>query len=281
MSAKTIQRKFHALPERVGSSELLRPLPHPMQDQVDPFLLLDHIGPKEVGPGEALHVGAHPHRGFEPVTLVFEGQVAHRDSAGNEGVVSDGGVQWMTAGKGIVHEEGAPPEFRKAGGRLHMVQLWINLPAADKMSEPKYKAITAEEIPIHEAGSLKLRVIAGTFRGLQGPAETFSPMLILHGYHDLEENFSVELPAGWNSAYYQLEGKAEIEGQQFIQGDMAVMGEGDSVEGLGHPKSQFLILSGQPLNEPVATYGPFVMNHQREILQALRDYQAGLMGSLS
>jgi redox-sensitive bicupin YhaK (pirin superfamily) len=253
--------------------------------QLSPFLLLDHAGPAQFAPAtKPRGVGQHPHRGFETVSIVYEGEVAHRDSTGQGGVIGPGDVQWMTAGAGILHEEFHSEAFTQKGGQLHMVQLWVNLPAKDKMTAPGYQAILSAEIPKVEIdnGAANARVIAGEFLGARGVAHTFTPMQVV----DLavKAGRSVTLPAhaGWNTVLVILSGKAHINKEHPVHEAQLVVfsQEGDSLLIEAKEGVKALLLSGQPLNEPIVGHGPFVMNTMEEIKQALVDFQGGGFGRL-
>ncbi|WP_375056043.1 pirin family protein [Zobellella sp. DQSA1] len=248
--------------------------------QLSPFLLLDYAGPAEFPPArQPRGVGEHPHRGFETVTIVYRGEVAHRDSTGQGGVIGPGDVQWMTAGAGILHEEFHSQAFTASGGTLEMVQLWVNLPAKDKMTPPGYQAITREMIPSLELaeGAGRLRLIAGDFAGRQGPARTFSPMqlwdLRLHqgGYQ------AFSLPDGWTTALVVLNGTVQVNGDVLTREAQLVLFEpkGEQITIEANSEATLLLLSGAPLNEPVVGYGPFVMNSEAEIRQAIDDVNSG------
>ena len=254
--------------------------------QLSPFLLLDHAGPAEFAPAtKPRGVGQHPHRGFETVSIVYEGEVAHRDSTGQGGVIGPGDVQWMTAGSGILHEEFHSPAFTQKGGQLHMVQLWVNLPAKDKMTPPGYQAILNAEIPKVEIdnGAATARVIAGEFLGARGAAHTFTPMQVVD--LEIQTGHSVTLPAyvGWNTALVILNGKAFINQEHFAHGAQLVVlsQEGDALVIEAKEEVKALLLSGQPLNEPIVGHGPFVMNTMDEIKQAFVDFQSGGFGRMA
>jgi redox-sensitive bicupin YhaK (pirin superfamily) len=254
--------------------------------QLSPFLLLDHAGPAEFAPAtKPRGVGQHPHRGFETVSIVYEGEVAHRDSTGQGGVIGPGDVQWMTAGSGILHEEFHSPAFTQKGGQLHMVQLWVNLPAKDKMTPPGYQAILNAEIPKVEIdnGAATARVIAGEFLGARGAAHTFTPMQVVD--LEIQTGHSVTLPAyvGWNTALVILNGKALINQEHSAHGAQLVVfsQEGDALVIEAKEEVKALLLSGQPLNEPIVGHGPFVMNTMDEIKQAFVDFQSGGFGRMA
>jgi len=253
---------------------------------VSPFLLLDHAGPMEFTPAERPRgVGEHPHRGFETVTIVYSGEVEHRDSTGAGGRIGPGDVQWMTAGGGILHDEFHSEQFTRTGGVLEMVQLWVNLPAAHKMTEPGYQTIADADIPSVELpdGAGVVRVIAGEFDGRSGPARTHTPMHVW----DVRLNHGgagrLDLPDGWNSLLVVLHGTVQVndaevarEGQ-FVLLDQAR--EGVVVE--ANNDAVVLVLSGQPIDEPIVGHGPFVMNTSDEIRQAIRDFSTGRFGRLA
>jgi len=255
-------------------------------ERISPFLLLDYAGPTSYGPREDPRgVGEHPHRGFETVTIVYQGGVAHRDSAGNSGVIGPGDVQWMTAASGVVHEEFHEKEFSKRGGTLQMVQLWVNLPARDKMSAPKYQEILAAQIPEVELGAVagKVRVIAGEFRGARGPAKTFTPINVWDVRLAAAGALEFDVQDGHNAAVIVLEGSAKINGSPAL-GDarLALLdASAEQVSIVATADSKLLFLSGEPLGEPVVSHGPFVMNTGEEIYQAIKDFQEGRMGRLS
>jgi len=253
--------------------------------QLSPFLMLDHAGPAHFQPTQQQRgVGEHPHRGFETVTLVYAGQVSHRDSTGQGGVIGPGDVQWMTAGAGILHEEFHGEDFAREGGELEMVQLWVNLPARDKRTSPGYQPITADLIPNvalpDNAGVARL--VAGELNGQRGPARTFTPMNVWD--LRLNENTRAELPLpeGWTAAVVVLSGAVQINGHAGAgAGQMAVLArEGSSVHVEANQEAVVLLLAGEPIDEPIAGYGPFVMNTEAEISEAVEDFQSGRFGNI-
>jgi hypothetical protein len=268
--------------------------------QLSPFLLLDYAGPHAFAPTEhARGVGQHPHRGFETVTIVYDGEVAHQDSTGQGGVIGPGDVQWMTAGAGILHEEFHSPAFRARGGTLEMAQLWVNLPAKDKLTAPGYQAITAPQIPqvklrqsdAADAGSADassadagvLRVIAGDYAGAHGPARTFSPMQVWDLRLRAGGATTLPLPQGWAVAVVVLRGTVQVNGSAIArEAELTVLGaDGEHVHLEANNEATVLILSGAPLDEPIVGYGPFVMNSEQEIQQAIADVRAGRFGQLA
>jgi redox-sensitive bicupin YhaK (pirin superfamily) len=257
---------------------------------LSPFLLLDFAGPSEFTPARSQRgVGEHPHRGFETVTIVYSGEVDHRDSTGNGGSIGPGDVQWMTAGAGIVHSELPAERIRRDGGRIQGLQLWVNLPRADKMSQPRYQEIKADEIPVTEpVPGARVKVVAGDVFGVRGPVETHSPIVYLHVTLQLGASIDVPIPSGHQAFAYVIHGRGEFGDEQTTasesqlvlfagdEGDVHVEGP-DDLEG----PLDALVVSGVPLREPVARYGPFVMNTRDELVQAVDDYQSGAMGRIA
>ena len=251
-----------------------------------PFLLFDYAGPMEFPPtNERLGVGEHPHRGFETVTIVYEGEVEHRDSSGGGGQIGSGDVQWMTAGSGIVHEEFHGHRFARRGGRFEMVQLWVNLPAKDKMSPPHYQAILDRDIPAVSLpdGQGTVRVIAGEFAQAKGPAMTFTPLHVWDLRLSQGKGTVLTVPDGYTTALAVLRGSVRVNGSEAVEsaevGLFDRRGERISLE--SSEDTMALLLSGEPIDEPIVGQGPFVMNTPEEIRQAISDYMSGKMGHLS
>ena len=272
-----------------GGFVVRRTFPSARLDMVDPFLLLDHMGPADYAPGEAVGAPDHPHRGFETVTYMLEGAFEHRDSSGGGGYLGPGDVQWMTAGAGIVHSELPAERIRRDGGRIQGLQLWVNLPRADKMSPPRYQEIKADEIPVTEpVPGARVNVVAGDVFGVRGPVETHSPIVYLHVTLQLGASVDVPIPSGHQAFAYVIHGRGEFGDEQTAasesqlvlfagdEGDVHVEGP-DDLEG----PLDVLVVSGVPLREPVARYGPFVMNTRDELVQAVDDYQSGAMGRIA
>jgi len=254
------------------------------QDRMSPFFLLDYGPPVEFSPREEPRgVGVHPHRGFETVTFGFKGRVAHHDSAGHSGVIGEGDVQWMTAGSGVLHKEYHEQEFSRTGGPFHMAQLWVNLPAKHKMEAPRYQPIKASDMAVVRLpdGKSEARVIAGELFGAKGPAKTWSPIIatVLRIASDGDVTFS--LPKDFNSVALVVEGSAQVNGSDAPTDHLVVFrNDGEGVMVTSASGATLLVLSGQPLNEPIAAYGPFVMNTYDEIKQAFADVAAGKFGVL-
>ena len=256
-----------------------------MGKQISPFLLLDHAGPAAFTPTEQRRgVGQHPHRGFETVTLVYKGEVEHRDSTGAGGTIGPGDVQWMTAAKGIIHEEFHSEAFARSGGALEMVQLWVNLPAKDKMTDAGYQTILDGDIPTlplaDNAGSLRL--IAGEFDGVKGPARTFTPIDVWDMRLKAGRSVTLDLHAGRNTALVVLRGTLRINGTEVArEGQLALFErDGTQLRLESSDDAMVLLLSGEPIDEPIVGHGPFVMNTEQEIHQAFADYQSGQFGQM-
>ncbi|ELI8098837.1 pirin family protein [Yersinia enterocolitica] len=253
--------------------------------QLSPFLLLDYAGPMDFTPTQHRRgVGQHPHRGFETVTIVYHGEVEHRDSTGKGGVIGPGDVQWMTAGGGILHEEFHSDAFAKRGGAFEMVQLWVNLPAKDKMTAPGYQAIRNETIPqvALPEGAGSLRVIAGDYAGENGPANTFSPLNVWDIRLNQGKSAEFSLPDGWNTALIVLRGTVQVNGDAIARDAEMVLldSAGSNVTIEANNDAVLLLLSGEPIDEPIIGYGPFVMNTQEQIAEAIADFNSGRFGSM-
>ena len=251
-----------------------------------PFLLLDYAAPTRFEPtDERRGVGQHPHRGFETVTIVYDGEVEHRDSVGNGGVIGRGDVQWMTAGSGILHEEFHSAEYAARGGPFEMVQLWVNLPRQDKLTAPRYQGIVAEQIPevALPDGAGTLRVIAGDYDGHRGPAHTFSPMNVWDVRLGAGKSVELPQPEGWTALLVVLAGTVMVNGEQVLREKQAatLSTEGTNVVIEANSDAKLLLLAGEPLDEPVVGYGPFVMNSQQEIIQAIADFNSGKFGRMA
>jgi len=251
----------------------------------DPFLLLDEMGPVDWPPGEAIGAPAHPHRGFETVTYILQGRMCHEDSGGNSGVMGPGDVQWMTAGRGVVHSELPHPEFLKSGGVMHGFQIWVNLPAEKKMMEPRYQDVPADEIPVAESddGLVRAVVVAGECLGVSAIIETVIPITYLHVSMLPGGSLKQTLPNELNGLVYCFGGAVKVgaeDGVELVEdGEMAILTEGDevtfSISEDAEEGAELLLLAGESLDEPIARYGPFVMNTEEELHQAFVDFQSG------
>lgn len=268
----------------MGATTVKQPLPTVKIEQVDPFLLLHHFGPYHTQPMEdPLDVGPHPHRGFEPVTFLYKGGIRHKDSRGNEGLLKAGDVQWMTAGRGIIHSERASREFRESGGTLEGIQLWINLPKKDKMVQPAYQEIRAADMPVlnEDHGRARTKLVAGQLKGLTGPARTHTPIIAAQISLSKGGFTEAPLPTGHNALIYILHGQVQVNENWDYRAEHLLQfhqqGEGIALRGLAE-ESEILLLAGAPIGEPVAQWGPYVMNTQTEVMEAMRDYQMGKMG---
>jgi len=268
-----------------------RPFPTREIDNIDPFLLLDHMGPNDYAPGTAKGFPDHPHRGFETVSYMLEGALEHRDSAGNKGIIAAGDVQWMTAGAGVVHSEMPAESFREAGGRLNGFQLWVNLPKSDKMTAPRYQDTLAANIPIYESEdkSVWVKVIAGSAMGKQAVISTHIPILYLHVILQPGASFSQAVPLAHTALAYVISGQGKFTEQKVEADQLVIFSNHDNgadsdvvtFTAEGSQPLSVLLIAGEPINEPIARYGPFVMNYPAEIKQALVDYQEGRMGQIN
>ncbi len=257
-----------------------RPFPSMALPDMDPFLLLDQMGPSDVAPGEAKGAPDHPHRGFETVTYMIEGLMEHRDSNGNHGRLGPGDVQWMTAGSGVIHSEMPQAEVMERGGRSHGLQLWVNLPAKDKMMAPRYQDIPSARIPEVDVPGGKVRVLSGSFQGTDAVIDTRIPIQYLHAILEAEGAVEVTIPDGHNGFAYVLSGALAAGETHVAEQHLVTLPAGVTTIKAGAAGASAVVLSGPPLREPVARYGPFVMNTREEIYQAVRDYQAGRFGTI-
>ncbi|MEI6950519.1 pirin family protein [Paraflavisolibacter sp. H34] len=257
---------------------------HDLQRRLSPFLMLDFNAEFDFGPSETIRgVSVHPHKGFETVTIAYKGSVAHHDSAGNSGVIHPGDVQWMTAGAGILHKEYHEETFSRAGGPFEMVQLWVNLPKKDKLTPPHYQGITAGQmgqvtLP-HNSGLVN--VIAGRFNEVAGPAATYTPVNLLDIKLNEGGEVTATIPAAHNTALLVVNGSVEVNGETAAEHSMVLFkNEGEDIQVKALEKSVLLLLSGEPIEEPIVSYGPFVMNTQEEIREAIQEFQSGKFGVL-
>ena len=285
MKRSTVQNKSKSNFVNMGPIRLRQPLPSIQINDVDPFILLHHYGPYQINSeSNPFDLGPHPHRGFEPITLLVQGEQLHRDSLGNHSVVKAGDVQWTTAGKGIVHAEGPTKDFVKKGGVLEGIQLWLNLPSSHKMMEPAYQHIRHEEMPVikSDASKISIKVVAGIYKGAKGEIKTQTPVNVLWGVSKATGSASIDIAEGHQALVYLIKGKLRINDSEVLEDDGTKMivfnNDGDHFLLQSEEDSVFLVLTGTPLEEKVVSYGPFVMNSQQEIQQALVDYQQGKMG---
>lgn len=286
MTSRTVKKLLYAVQIEMGDIPVRQPLPNAGTDQIDPFLLIHHhksdipagSNPKDHG------VGPHPHRGFSPVTIIYKGDVHHRDSRGNNSVVKSGGVQWMQSGMGIVHSERPSESFAKEGGTQEIIQLWVNSPAAHKLDPPAYYAMHEEDIPYIDSPSrdIRINVIAGNYHGTQGFNHLFSKMMILDVRMKAGSSYEFNIPANYNLCIYNLDSRIMVGNFGMVDAYylLCFNHDGEIVPISCMDDTRLLILAGEPLNEPLQTYGPFVMNNQTEVMQAIKDYQMGKMGVL-
>ena len=285
MALKTVKALHPALRDDIADLVTRRPVPGPGLDQVDPFLFLNHHGPQTYGPGNrGLPFGPHPHRGFETVTFILDGELAHQDSAGHESIIKKGGIQWMTAGSGLIHAEVSPEDFKRDGGPMEILQLWVNLPGRLKMTPPRYQGVQANEIPAITAdqGRATVNLISGSWGGRTGPVSSLTGIFMS----------TIALKAGGKVGFGSLGGRSVF--LYVVSGEVSVNSapaaamnlvdldlEGDTVEIAAGSDAVLLFGHGEPIREPVVAHGPFVMNTQQEIRDAIRDYQAGLFDAVS
>jgi redox-sensitive bicupin YhaK (pirin superfamily) len=261
-----------------GGFTVRRPFPTAQLDQIDPFLLLDEMGPADYAPGKAVGAPSHPHRGFETVTYMLSGSMVHEDSTGTKAVIKKGGVQWMTAGSGVIHSELPTDDMMKLGGRMHGFQLWVNLPAAKKMIDPRYQGYEAEEmatVQLEKGGHI--RVVAGVVHGAKGPVETTSPMTYAHAVLEVGDVVEWLPEEGHTALIHVFDGEARVNESTNVSGEMVVFQRTAGVVRVEATTSaaQILIMGGLPLGEPMVRYGPFVMNTKQEIITAVEEFNDG------
>jgi redox-sensitive bicupin YhaK (pirin superfamily) len=255
----------------------------PLED-LDPFIHMDEMGEVEYGPGEPKGTPWHPHRGFETVTYMLDGIMEHRDSAGGGGRITDGATQWMTAGAGLLHIERPPESLVVTGGLFHGIQLWVNLPSSAKWAAPRYQDLEPGDVTLLRSpdGGALVRLIAGSLGEHRGPGQTYSPITYLHASVSAGARIELPWPTPWNALVYVLSGRGTVggDGHPIHDGQLAVLGPGDHITVQAGQAMEVLVLGGQPIGEPVAWHGPFVMNTQAELVQAFEDFQAGKMGRI-
>ena len=283
MQKRTINQIIPAQKVNIGGHIIDQPLPTRQIDNLDPFLLIHHWHnhlpgnqkPQDVG------VGPHPHCWFSPVTFIFEGAVEHRDSLGNRAVVENGGTQWMFSGNGITHSERFPKQLVEDGGELEFIQFWVNAPAKFKNKPPYYQPISQADTPLVEEDKSKIWTVSGEYKGIKGVAPIYSPQLLLRGEIQQNGHLDIPIPESFNALIYVLNGNLEIDKKTLVTKDMGILNlDGNNINIKANEDTRFIILSGEPINEPIATYGPFVMNDQTELMQALKKAQMGKMGVL-
>lgn len=263
--------------------EVLRALPARQLEAVGPFIFLDQFGPIEVRPGEAKGAPAHPHAGIETLTLLLEGRSEHKDSLGNASAMRPGEVQWMRAGRGVVHDEGPDDVMRREGGRVHGVQLWLNMPRGSKHTDPAYRHVRADEIPVLTAGNARTRVIAGTVDDVTGPIETTGAPLVAQVSFTAAGSVGLRIPAATELAVYVMTGSTEIGDARALvhAGSLATLTAGTTVHLTVSAAAELLLIGGDPLDAPIVRHGPFVMNTATELQQAVLDFHAGRMGRIA
>ena len=284
MPSRSVSVQYPAYRDDIGDLVTRRPLPGPAIEQVDPFLFLNHHGPQTYPPNnQGLPFGPHPHRGFETVTFILEGELAHLDSGGHESIIRAGGVQWMTAGAGLVHAELSPASFKQAGGPLEILQLWVNLPGRLKMTAPAYTGLQREDIPVLQldSGKVRVQVISGELEGVRGPVESLIGIRMLTVELDAGAQVSLPAPLGHNVFLYVVKGDASV-GELALKAHhlIGLNEDGEQLQLRSQSGATLLYGHAAPLNEPVVSYGPFVMNTREEIQQAMADYQAGKFGKV-
>ncbi|MBX0332285.1 pirin family protein [Pontibacter sp. HSC-14F20] len=283
---RSVARLLYAEEIDMGGMPLRQPLPTGQVEQHDPFLLLHHHTTTVLQSDYLYKLGVdpHPHRGFSPVTFVYQGGVHHRDSRENDSVVYAGGTQWMNAGRGIVHSERPPLEMQEQGGVQEIVQVWVNTPKALKMEQPAYFALQAEDTPTttENEGRVQIAVVAGNYKAITGPVSTPGPVMALRLTLQAGGQCAIPIPADHNAMLYLLDGQVMLEGYGLVDAlNLALLNQdGETCTITAHQDTRLLFLSGKPLDEPLAMHGPFVMNNQTEVMQAMRDYQMGKMGML-
>ena len=282
MSTKTLLRQHPSVRDDIADLVTRRPLPGRGVEQIDPFLFLNHHGPQVYPPrNRGLPFGPHPHRGFETVTFILEGDLAHRDSGGHESVIHAGGVQWMTAGSGLVHAEVSPQDFMDRGGPLEILQLWVNLPPALKMTPPRYIGVQRDGIPAIDVDGVRVNLISGSFRGHRGPIDSLTGIVMTTLQMPVASAITLEGLAGRNVFLYVVRGTVQAAGSEIAEHSLGEFDlEGSTLELRASTDAVLLFGHARPIGAPVVSHGPFVMNTRAEIEQAVRDYHAGKFGPL-
>ena len=283
MGNRTVKTRIASQKVNMGGIHLQQPLPDRRVNEIDPFLLIHHgsLPVKQGKPQSKSGVGPHPHRGFSPVTFVFKGGVQHQDSLGNNEVVTAGGTQWIHSGNGIIHSERPSKEMVATGGENEIIQFWVNSPAKHKMEDAYYLPLAVDKTPSIEKDKATIHVVAGEFENVKGPAKTYSPQTLLRFETKAGADLSLAIPKSFNALIYLLDGEIESAGKDAQAKDMLWFNnDGENIEIKVKADSRFILLSGEPIGEPVSSYGPFVMNTDKEIQQAMDDYESGKMGHL-
>jgi redox-sensitive bicupin YhaK (pirin superfamily) len=282
MNTRTIKHVFPAVRDDIADLQTWRAMPTQYLDHLDPFLFLNHHGRQVYPPdNRGLPFGPHPHRGFETVTFILEGDIAHRDSGGHESVIGPQGVQWMTAGRGLVHSETSSEQFKKAGGPLEVLQLWVNLPARLKMTEPRYIGLQGDVIPAfaEDAGRVSIQLISGAWQDKRGPINTLTDISCMTLRLQADARLQLSIALDHNVFFYVVRGNVQVNGRTVGERHLADFDhDGEQLEIVAAQDSVILLCHAAPFGEPIVAHGPFVMNTQEEILQAIRDYQAGHFG---
>lgn len=278
---RTIKAVHKAEYRPIADLETFSPMPTASVQMIDPFIFLNHHGPQTYPAGNrGLPFGPHPHRGMETVTFILKGDIAHKDSGGNKSVIHSGGVQWMTAGSGLIHAEVSSDEFKQKGGELEILQLWVNLPAKLKMTEPSYQGLQEKDIPEHTSEKVKAKVVSGEFMATAGAFETKTPINLATVYFEKEANLNLEIPEDHNIFFYVISGELKVNGTQAMKLHLVEF-ENDNTQLQIEAIEESILLFGhaKPFEEPVIARGPFVMNTMQEIDEAYADFQAGKLGS--
>ena len=280
LTHRPVLRLHPAYRDDIGDLITRRPVPGPDLEQIDPFLFLNHHGPQTYGPNNAgLPFGPHPHRGFETVTFILDGELAHNDSGGGESIIAAGGVQWMTAGSGLIHAELSPASFKRDGGPMEILQLWVNLPSRLKMTKPNYVGLQKADIPTFttEAGVI-VEPVSGDWLGVKAPIQSLIDIHLAVVHLPAGATFQTRVAPGRNVFLYVVKGDVSVAGTPVPQWNLAALGDGDAVEITAASDAVVLLGHARPIDEPVFSHGPFVMNTRDEIIQAIQDYQSGKFG---
>jgi quercetin 2,3-dioxygenase len=281
MTTRTISQIETAGIEMVGANRVKRALPTRNLKQVDPFIFIDHLLPETISPGASIRIPPHPHAGFEVVTYLLDGEFFHRDSRGHDQIAGAGDLNWMTSGSGIIHSEGPTDRFLKQGGKLQLMQVWINLPAKNKSAEPSFRHYSSETLPETDTGEIWLKVLIGQFNGLTSPVITQTPMFYFHLKLKAGKLFNLPVQPDHTAAIYLMQGKIRLLNEEITAGQLVDFNlDGDQAVFTALDDAEMIIFGGAPIKEKVVSYGPFVMNSLEEIQHAVSDYQTGKMGQL-